>query len=210
MDRESILIPQGIEKIGGQCAVIHIGTGAHSRRRDDVAWITALIGFTVALIAEFKFNPNHFRQWMGWSTSLNSLENTDITLAVSTISIVVICSVWFFATAWFYRFSSPEHHQRIDRFIQNLQTPIDAKKDGIANLDQAIYRLIGGLCEVYGCFILLLMLIPNSPQGRLCFLFCGGTILVLGIVLRSKSGTPQHVRDNPAVHREKDRLSAKT
>jgi hypothetical protein len=43
--------------------------------------------------------------------------------------------------------------------------------------------LLGGLCLVYGAFILLLLLIPNRFNGRLCFLFCGGVIFTIGAIL---------------------------
>jgi len=47
----------------------------------------------------------------------------------------------------------------------------------------AIYKLLGALCLVYGGFILLLMLIPNTSGGRLAFLFCGGVMFSVGVAL---------------------------
>lgn len=43
--------------------------------------------------------------------------------------------------------------------------------------------VLGNLCFVYGVFILLLILIPNRPAGRL-IIFCGGVITAVGLLLR--------------------------
>jgi hypothetical protein len=45
-------------------------------------------------------------------------------------------------------------------------------------------KVLGLLCLGYGAFITLLALIPNDVTGRLSFVFCGGTILLVGFFLR--------------------------
>jgi len=76
---------------------------------------------------------------------------------------------------------------RVNDFYQRLITPINAITEKIENRDEVIYRLMGALCTVYGAFILLLMLIPNSMRGRICFLFVGGVITVSGMLLYRRS-----------------------
>jgi solute:Na+ symporter, SSS family len=151
------------------------------------AWSTAVIGFGVALVLQWGFKPDEFRQWLGWIRPLSALESDDLTLAVSALSIVLICSGWYFASTLFYDSGDAENVERSHAFFRNLQVPIDPGREGIVNHDRLIYRLIGGLCMFYGGFILLLMLIPNPLQGRLCFLFCGGAISGLGGVLMSRA-----------------------
>lgn len=56
-----------------------------------------------------------------------------------------------------------------------MNTPIDQ--------DAMQYRLVGIMCLVFGTFALLGILIPNPMYGRLCFLFIGGIIFSLGILL---------------------------
>ncbi len=46
-----------------------------------------------------------------------------------------------------------------------------------------MYHLLGMLCLVYGAFVLSLCLIRNSLEGRLCFIFCGGVIFGVGMLL---------------------------
>ena len=58
--------------------------------------------------------------------------------------------------------------------------------------EQLIYRLIGWLSVFFGAFILLLVLIPNPLIGRMCFVFCGGTITIVGVVLLSVGKRQQH------------------
>ncbi len=41
-------------------------------------------------------------------------------------------------------------------------------------------------------FILALMAIPNNVTGRLCFLFCGGTVFVAGAILYALSKRTHH------------------
>jgi uncharacterized BrkB/YihY/UPF0761 family membrane protein len=53
----------------------------------------------------------------------------------------------------------------------------------VEGVQAVIYKLLGGLCLVYGGFILLLIAIPNRPVGRVAFLFCGGVMFAVGAVL---------------------------
>jgi SSS family solute:Na+ symporter len=162
------------------------------------AWTTAVLGFAVALVMQLCFRPQYVQHLMGWSQSLSGLETDDITLAVSALSIVAICSAWYFSSMLFYDPREAENERRTEAFFRDLRTPIDARKEGIANYDRLIYRLIGGLCIFYGGFILLLMFIPNALRGRACFGFCGGIIFALGAALFAKSSKmplPQALTD---------------
>ena len=52
-------------------------------------------------------------------------------------------------------------------------------------LDSRQRELLGKLCLIYGGFIMLMALIPNPIEGRLCFLFCGGVVTITGWCLRA-------------------------
>jgi len=47
--------------------------------------------------------------------------------------------------------------------------------------------MMGWLCIPYGSVVLLMTLIPNPPLGRLCFLFCGLTVIGIGSPLVRQS-----------------------
>ena len=64
-----------------------------------------------------------------------------------------------------------------------MQTPVDyAKEEGAGN-DALQYRTLGLMSLVYGAFIFLLVLIPNSAGGRLGMFTCAGTLLGIGGLL---------------------------
>jgi SSS family solute:Na+ symporter len=151
------------------------------------AWSTALVGFGVSLLANYVLTPQAVQHLIGWKTVLSPHEATDLLLITSTFGTVIVGTAWFFFTTIFYESSAPEQKVRVEEFFSNMQTPIDAQAEGIENRDEVLYRLMGSLCMAYGAFILLLMFIPNAPRGRLCFLFCGGVLFLMGAILYQHS-----------------------
>ena len=160
------------------------------------AWSTALVGFVVATAVNAFARPETFQRLLGFATPLTKTEETNMMLG-ATVALTFSASIaWFFLTSLFYR---PD--AGVEGFFERLATPV-AEEPG-AGRDEAIYRLLGGLCTVYGAFILALMLIPNALIGRLCFLFCGGTILLaglsLGAVARRKASQSPEIEPAGAV-----------
>jgi Na+/proline symporter len=159
------------------------------------AWTTGLVGFIVAYAINFPLKES-LLQWFG---PLTGLERNNLMLAMAVFGTLIACGGWFFFTSLFYASSPQEHRDRVEKFFANLHTPIDARADKIQNYDQVIYRLIGGLCLVYGLFVLLLFFIPNKLSGRLCFVFIGGVIFSVGAVLFAVSKRLKRQMDsNPA------------
>lgn len=153
------------------------------------AWSTALVGFAMSMYCNYHANLNHLAADLGWRTPLRPGELNDFKLGVVTLSTVGIGSLWYFGTMLFYPYTSLEHRKQLAHFFTNLATPIDAKAEGIVDMDEIIYRMMGLLCLVFGSFVLLLaIIVPNAIQGRLCFVFCGGSIFIMGgaLFLRSR------------------------
>ncbi len=160
-------------------------------------WATALGGFAFSAWANFVFKaqvespdfllrlPGVVREVLGNpSNALSGAEQADLLLAVTAIGTVLVTFVIFFGSAPFYEKAPAKDHARIDGFFEKLRTPLGASEDAQMS-DEPVYRLLGVLCLIYGAFILLLMLIPNSLGGRLCFLFVGATVGFAGAVLYS-------------------------
>ncbi len=145
------------------------------------AWSTVLISGVASFLLGQFITPEMFQHFMGWEKALSGDEKTYLLLANTTFGTVVFGSAWYFFTSLFYRSSPQEYKDAVEMFFRNLRTPVD--KQGVEDVQTVIYRLIGGLCLVYGGFILLLTLIPNSFRGRMCFVFCGGTIFGVGALL---------------------------
>ncbi len=154
------------------------------------AWSTAVVSAVASQLLVTWISPELFQTWMGWTVPLTPDETTYLALAVSSLGgTVLIGTAWFFFTSLFYPRTSPEHRRTVDSFFTDLATPLN--KDGVAGVQSSVYRLLGGLCLVYGGFILILMLIPNPLLGRLCFLFCGGTIFIAGAILFKAGRAPR-------------------
>ncbi|HVM61330.1 MAG TPA: transporter [Verrucomicrobiae bacterium] len=145
------------------------------------AWSTVLIGGVASFLLGQFIKPEMFQHFMGWKTALSADEKTYLMLATTTFGTVVIGTGWYFFASLFYKSSPQEYKDSVEMFFRNLRTPVD--KHGEEGVQTSIYRLLGGLCMVYGAFILLLILIPNSLRGRMCFVFCGGTIFGVGAIL---------------------------
>jgi len=146
------------------------------------AWSTALVAGAASWLLGRWITPSLFQHWMGWQRPLTADETTYLQLAITTLGgTVLVGSGWYFFTSLFYQAGPTEHRERVDAFFRDLETPV--AKHGAPGVQTSIYRLLGALCLVYGGFILLLMLIPNSFTGRLCFLFCGGMIFGAGVLL---------------------------
>ena len=155
------------------------------------AWSTTLVGFAWAMIVKFRLKPEMFQHALGWKDTLSAREVSDFNLFATTLGTVVLGTTWYFFTSLFYESSPAKDKARIEGFFLNMRTPIDGKAEGIENHDEVLYRLMGLLCLFYGGFILLLMLIPNSLTGRLCFLFCGGMLAGMGGILYWRSRMKQ-------------------
>lgn len=155
------------------------------------AWSTGLVAGAASWLLGRFVTPEVFQQWMGWSTPLNGDEKTYLKLALTTLGgTVIVGSAWYFFTSLFYKATPAAEQERIDAFFTNMQTPVDKKNT--EGVQMVIYKLLGGLCMVYGGFILLLMAIPNKGTGRLAFLFCGGVMFAVGWVLFKAGKRKEH------------------
>ncbi|MEM8783023.1 MAG: hypothetical protein AAGE65_09240 [Planctomycetota bacterium] len=72
---------------------------------------------------------------------------------------------------------------RGEAFVTKTRTPLSAEEIAGANTDTLQFRVIGGLCLVYGGVISLLTVFPQSGAQRLGCLFCGVTIVTIGGLL---------------------------
>lgn len=149
------------------------------------AWSTVVIGFVVSWLVKVGFTPELVQHVTGWTEPLSKREATDALLVATVAGNIIFAGGWFFFTHLFYRRSSSEHQARINELSARLQTPVTSAED--QSSEEVIYRLLGRLCLVFGTFILLLTVIPNRPEGRLCFIFCGGVIFTMGFWLSASA-----------------------
>jgi solute:Na+ symporter, SSS family len=167
-------------------------------------WTTVLVGFAMSCVGKAFLTPAWVQGLMGWaSRPLSGREADDWVLLLGVLLDVVVCSAWFLAACLFAGSRSQEEKQRVEEFFTQMRTPIDFQKEQGEGNDAQQYRTLGLLSLVYGAFISLLGLIPNSSGGRLGMFACAGTMLGVGGLLcwnyrrlRSKAGQPSE--SNPA------------
>ena len=159
------------------------------------AWVTALASFGFSAWANFGFarwlaEPSFLTQLPAFAQrligsperALSVAERADVLLVVTALGTSLVGVAVFLSTAVFYARSPQSERTRIEALFAKLRVPVEPAHDAHVS-DEPVYRLLGALCMVYGAFILLLIAIPNPPIGRLCFLFVGGVIGVVGAVL---------------------------
>jgi hypothetical protein len=72
-----------------------------------------------------------------------------------------------------------------------MHRPVDFAKEIGEGSDRKQASALARLCTAYGVFISLLALIPNPMTGRLSILFCGGTLLFIGALLKRSANRPE-------------------
>ncbi len=149
-------------------------------------WSTVLVGFasSIAVVASFAADPQWAWKLLQLHGQMNAEDLVDIKFFTSIFVNVVVCSVWFFASAAFYKHSPQWHKDSCERFFRAMNTPVDTVTEPTTMRADIIYWMLGGLCLVWGGFVIVLMLIPNPLWGRFCFAFVGGIlVLASGLLL---------------------------
>jgi hypothetical protein len=149
------------------------------------AWSTVLVGFCGSLVIGRWTSPEWAAHLLGHSAPLSLATAEYWTQASEFFGNVILSSIWFFGTKLFWRGVSVTSRKTIGEFFVRLNTPVDfAREEGAAAAnDDRQSKTIGWLCVVYGSFVTLLVIIPNSVQGRLAFVGCGVFVLFIGAVL---------------------------
>ncbi len=148
-------------------------------------WSTVLVSMSAAWLTQSLLDIEQFCAALGMELPLNALEAKDMTFIVSGLITLLAGTAWYFLTALFYEKSaSKPYRESVDSFYKDMNTPIDHEAEETGNQDAAQYRNMSLMCFVYGGAICLGFLIPNAIGGRMLFIYCGGTFLAIGGLLR--------------------------
>ena len=148
------------------------------------SWTTVLIGLTMSFVMKFCTTPAMFSWIPGLHGPFKPEEITQYYLFATVAGVSITCIGWFFFTSLFYESSSPEYKARVDEFFARLKTPVEGLTTEQVQENHKVVGAIGLLCMVFGSFVLLLMLVPNENFKRLGFLFSGGIVFNVGLLLR--------------------------
>lgn len=150
------------------------------------AWSTVVVGFVSSVVIMHRLTPEWAADYFNTGDALDLSSGEYWTEAIAMLGNFSICSAWFLGTKVFWHSTSPEYRARVEEFFNRLNKPVDfVREEGAENVnDRRQYSTIGVLAIAYGAFVCLLAAIPNPLAGRLAFLGCGGSMLLLGVLLR--------------------------
>ncbi len=146
-------------------------------------WTSVIAGFATSAASNHFLTAAWMQHFMGWTTPLSTREADDWVLLVGVLLVVIVSSAWFLGACFFANTRSAQEKVRVEQFFTQMETPIDFQKEEGDGNDAQQYRTLGLLSLIYGAFISLLILIPNSPLGRLGMFTCAGTMLGIGGLL---------------------------
>jgi Na+/proline symporter len=153
-------------------------------------WSTVLVCLFTSLIVgnlPALFGPNIYERLLAFAPPLAQQERPALVFTAGVFANLIVGTGWFFGSALWYRRQPLEYQQRVEAFFTKLRTPVSFSKEVGANADSSQYRTLGRLCSCYGGFITLLVFIPNNGIGRAAFLFVGGVIGGIGLLLLRKA-----------------------
>jgi solute:Na+ symporter, SSS family len=145
-------------------------------------WSTVLVGLGTSYLTNRFLNAAWAGELFGFD--LNRREASDWAQLAGILMNIVAGSTWFLLTPLMQRQRSPGEVQRVNEFFTQMHTPVDFdREEGGGGSDNLQARVMGLLCVVYGGFITLLVVVPNPLRGRVAYLFCGGCMFVVGVML---------------------------
>ena len=153
---------------------------------DWICWTTVLLGLSISVLGKFVCTAQWFRNTFNLPVAFSAREMVDYSLVFAVGMCTVVCSGYFMLMSFIFRKHQlcSERQAAVEEFSRNITTPLphEETEDDVST-DRKTCVLISRLCISYGAFICLLFLIPNPPAGRLAFIFCGGVLVAVGLLI---------------------------
>ena len=160
-------------------------------------WSTVLVGLAGSFAMRFWLKPEMVDWIPGMEGPFLPEEVTTFHIFASVLVVGTGCTLWFLASRLFYDEGDTEYVKGLDEFFLRLKTPVGESSPEQVREERIMARSIGRICLIYGLFVSALVLIPNPVSGRLCFLGCGGVMVVAGWLIwiaNRGGGTPDSVK----------------
>ncbi|NGZ14674.1 transporter [Vibrio aestuarianus] len=149
---------------------------------DWAGWGTLVVGALVSYYVGFVINAETIQNWFDLQP-LTGREWADLKVAIGLISHMVITGGFFMATTLFYKPLSAERQADVDKFFENLATPLVSESSAQQKLDNKQRKMLGSLIAFAGVGVMAMFLLPNPFWGRMIFVLCGAIVLGVGLLL---------------------------
>ena len=177
---------------------------------DTMMYVGALIGFPMTIPAFLGFFIRKTPDWAGWGTlvvggivsyfvgfvvtaemvqnvfglnELTSREWADLKVAIGLISHMIFTGGFFLLSTLFYKPLAAHREKDVDKFFENLATPLVSESAEQKILDNKQRRMLGSLIAVAGVGVMAMFTLPNPLWGRMVFVFCGLIVFSVGLLL---------------------------
>lgn len=154
------------------------------RTADWGLWATMLVGFANSALLGWLPRQDWARDAFarhGWSDAAAWL--TAHEYGVIMITNLVFCSAFYLLSGRFARPVAPHRQTEVDAFFAAVETPVVRSPDQ-SNGSAQTARSVGRMCLIYGAFIAVIGLIPNTARGHTGLLLCAAFFFCIHFVLR--------------------------
>ncbi len=149
---------------------------------DWAGWGTLIVGAAVSYIVGFVINADMVASWFDLET-LTKREWSDLKVALGLIGHIVFTGGFFVLSTLFYKPLSEARQKDVDKFFENLDTPLVSESSEQKKLDNKQRKMLGTLIAVAGAGIMAMFLLPNPLWGRFVFILCGAIVAGVGVLL---------------------------
>ncbi|MFH0263229.1 transporter [Vibrio barjaei] len=149
---------------------------------DWAGWGTLVVGGFVSYFVGFVITADMIQNWFGLN-ELTAREWADLKVAIGLIGHMIFTAGFFVLSTLFYK-PLPEHREQdVDKFFNNLATPLVAESTEQKKLDNRQRRMLGSLIAVAGVGVMAMFVLPNPLWGRFVFVLCGSIVFAVGLLL---------------------------
>ncbi|MDA0383104.1 sodium:solute symporter family transporter [Vibrio owensii] len=169
------------------------------RTPDWAGWGTLVVGGIVSYTVGFVITPEMIQNWFDLQP-LTGREWSDLKVAVGLIGHLVFTAGFFALSTLFYKPLEEKRQQDVDRFFNNLATPLVSDSTEQKKLDNKQRQMLGSLIAVSGVGVMAMFLLPNPFWGRMIFVFCGVIVLGVGVALmRAVDGNAERASEGAPI-----------
>ena len=169
------------------------------RTPDWAGWGTLVVGGIVSYTVGFVITPEMIQNWFDLQP-LTGREWSDLKVAVGLIGHLVFTAGFFALSTLFYKPLEEKRQQDVDRFFNNLATPLVSDSTEQKKLDNKQRQMLGSLIAVSGVGVMAMFLLTNTFWGRMIFVFCGVIVLGVGVALmRAVDGNAERASEGAPI-----------